>query len=85
MTRSQPLSPKVLTRADLPANDTRRWVVRRKAQVVAAVRGGVLTLDEARERYMLSEEEFLSWERSLDLHGVGGLRTSKLKHYRNSR
>ena len=29
-----------LTVADLPAANTRRWVIRRKAEVVAAVRGG---------------------------------------------
>lgn len=33
-----------LTLADLPSPDTRRWVVRRKAEVVAAVNGGLLTL-----------------------------------------
>ncbi len=29
-----------LTVADLPPKDTKRWVIRRKAEVVAAVRGG---------------------------------------------
>ncbi|MGB7977333.1 MAG: DUF1153 domain-containing protein, partial [Roseiarcus sp.] len=29
-----------LTIADLPPPSTRRWVIRRKAEVVAAVRGG---------------------------------------------
>ena len=42
-----------LTIADLPPVDTGRWVIRRKAEVVAAVRGGLLTLDEACERYSL--------------------------------
>jgi hypothetical protein len=32
---------------DLPPPETRRWVARRKAQVVAAVRAGLLTLEEA--------------------------------------
>ena len=45
--------------SDLPATDTPRWSPRRKAEVVAAVRGGLLTLDEARIRYTLTEEEFL--------------------------
>jgi Protein of unknown function (DUF1153) len=40
-----------LTIADLPAPDTLRWVVRRKAEVIAAVRGGLLSLDEASSRY----------------------------------
>jgi Protein of unknown function (DUF1153) len=33
----------LLTIADLPAPETKRWVIRRKAVVVAAVRGGLLT------------------------------------------
>jgi len=36
-----------LTIADLPPTNTRRWVIRRKAEVVAAVRGGLLSLEEA--------------------------------------
>jgi hypothetical protein len=40
-----------LTIADLPPSNTRRWVIRRKAEVVAAVRGGLLSLDEACQRY----------------------------------
>ena len=44
--------------ADLPPPETRRWVARRKAQVVAAVRAGVLSLEEACRRYTLSAEEF---------------------------
>ena len=74
-----------MTLADLPPTDTQRWVFRRKAQVVAAVRSGQLTLDEARERYMLSEEEFLSWEQTIDRHGIRGLRLSHFKYYRNTR
>jgi Protein of unknown function (DUF1153) len=33
--------------ADLPPPETRRWVARRKAQIVAAVRAGVLSLEDA--------------------------------------
>jgi hypothetical protein len=47
-----------LTLADLPLPDTKRWVIRRKAEVIAAVRGGVLSLDEACSRYALSSAEF---------------------------
>ena len=50
-----------LTLKDLPPPTTKRWVIRRKAEVVAAVRGGLLTLEEACERYTLTVEEFLSW------------------------
>src|SRR6267378_6841482 len=51
-----------LTVADLPPKDTKRWVIRRKAEVVAAVRGGLLSLEEACERYTLTVDEFLSWQ-----------------------
>ena len=54
-----------LTLADLPPNGTRRWVIRRKAEVVAAVRGGLLTLEEACERYTLTVEEFLGWQKAI--------------------
>ena len=71
-----------LTLADLPKPDTVRWVIRRKAEVVAAVRGGLLTLDSACERYGLSNEEFLSWQRSIESHGIAGLRTTRIQVYR---
>lgn len=54
-----------LTIADLPPPNTRRWVIRRKAEVVAAVRGGLLSLEEACSRYTLTTEEFLSWQASI--------------------
>jgi hypothetical protein len=71
-----------ITLASLPPPDTKRWVIRRKAIVVAAVRGGLLTLAEACERYTLSVEEFLSWQQAIEHHGVAGLRTTRLQEYR---
>ena len=71
-----------LTLADLPPPQTRRWVSRRKAEVVAAVRQGLLTLTEACNRYNLTEEEFISWTRLIDRHGMRGLRTTRLQDYR---
>lgn len=72
-----------LTIADLPPPDTRRWVIRRKAEVVAAVRGGLLSLEEACRRYTLTVDEFLSWQASIDRHGLPGLRTTRIQHYRH--
>ncbi|WP_330167890.1 DUF1153 domain-containing protein [Bartonella grahamii] len=72
-----------LTIADLPPQTTRRWVIRRKAEVVAAVRGGLLSLDEACQRYTLTVEEFLSWQSLIDKHGLAGLRTTKIQNYRH--
>jgi hypothetical protein len=67
---------------DLPEPQTKRWVPRRKAQVVAAVQGGALSLDEACERYALTVEEFLSWQRAIDRHGLAGLRATHAQEYR---
>ena len=71
-----------LTLRDLPPTNTGRWVIRRKAEVVAAVRGGLLTLEQALERYSLTSEEFLAWQRSIDRHGMAGLRTTRIQQYR---
>jgi hypothetical protein len=71
-----------LTLADLPSRNTKRWVIRRKAELVAAVRGGLLSLEEACERYTLTIDEFLSWQRLIDRHGLAGLRATRLQDYR---
>ncbi len=71
-----------LTIADLPPADTKRWVIRRKAEVVAAVRGGLLSLEEACARYTLTVDEFLGWQASIDRHGLAGLRTTRIQQYR---
>lgn len=72
-----------LTLDTLPPAHTRRWVARRKAEVVAAVQGGLLTIDDACDRYDLSVEELISWQRALDRSGMQGLRVTRLQHYRD--
>jgi len=69
----------LLTLANIPVPSTRRWVARHKAEVVAAVIGGILTLDEACERYSLSAEEFASWQRAAGRFGLTGLRANRLR------
>jgi len=71
-----------LTLDDLPSPDTKRWVMRRKAEVVAAVNGGLLTIDEVLERYSLTLEEFASWQRAMDRSGMKGLRVTRIQKYR---
>jgi hypothetical protein len=71
-------------RVDLPPPDTKRWVVRRKAVVVAAVRSGAISLREACRRYNLSVEEFLTWQRAIDSYGVPGLRVTRIQIYRDA-
>jgi hypothetical protein len=68
--------------ASLPPRDTKRWVVRRKAAVVAAVRTGGITVEEACRYYRLSEEELLSWTRAFETHGLAGLRATRIQQYR---
>ena len=72
-----------LTIESLPPPETTRWVVRRKAEVVAAVAGGLLTVDEVCKRYNLSLEEFTGWQRAVDRSGMPGLRVTRIKHYRD--
>jgi hypothetical protein len=63
-----------LTVADLPPKNLKRWVARRKAEVVAAVEGGLLSEFEACARYNISREEFCGWQNAFDREGVPGLR-----------
>ncbi len=67
---------------ELPSPNVQRWTIRRKAAVVIAVTNGVLTREEACQRYQLSEEELLSWQRAFEAHGLPGLRSTRLQHYR---
>ncbi len=59
-----------LTVDTLPPRATVRWVIRRKAQVVAAVKGGLLSLDEVCDRYAITIEEYASWQRAFDRSGL---------------
>ena len=68
-----------MTREDLPAPETRRWVPRRKARVVAAVEGGLIDMADAIDRYALSEEEFCQWRRAFGRHGLKGLCVTRRK------
>lgn len=70
------MDKKRMDASELPPADTKRWVSTRKAQVVTAVRAGVITLEEACRRYALSIEEFVSWQQKLDRHGTAGLRVT---------
>jgi hypothetical protein len=66
----------VLTRASLPPSRNTRWVSRRKAEVVLAVSGGILSIAEACASYAISTDEFMEWERSYMQRGLPGLRAN---------
>lgn len=72
----------LLSRADLPPADTRRWVASRKALVVKAVLYGLIGQAEALERYGLSEEEFGLWRDAVEKHGEKALRVTTIQKYR---
>ncbi len=61
----------------VPAVTTTRWIPRRKAQVVRAIEAGLLSCEEARRLYRLSEEELESWQRALRQVGEPGLRVTR--------
>jgi len=72
----------ILTRADLPPPETRRWVASRKAIVVKAVIHGLITQSEALSRYALSEEEFTLWRQAVEMHGEKALKVTAIQKYR---
>lgn len=67
---------RVMTRADLPPPDTRRWVASRNAAVVRAVEAGLISRGTALETYGLSEEADLR-KRSQDGYLLSGLSFNK--------
>ena len=71
-----------LTIDSLPPPGTTRWVVRRKAEVVAAVNGGLLSADVVQERYNLSLEELVTWQIAEERAGMAGLRVTHVQRYR---
>jgi hypothetical protein len=74
----------------LPRQGTTRWVARRKAEVVAAIEHGLISVRDACDRYELSLEELVTWQRAVERDGISGLRATKaqelrLKYERNGR
>lgn len=72
----------IMTRADLPAENTRRWVASRKALVVRGVVYGLISQDEALKAYGLSSEEFLEWVKAVSEHGEDALKATNVQKYR---
>lgn len=72
----------IMTRADLPAPDTTRWVASRKAAVVRAVGSGLISRETALDTYGLSSDEFDSWQAAVETFGEAALRATALQRYR---
>ncbi|WP_116598506.1 CtrA inhibitor SciP [Primorskyibacter marinus] len=73
---------RVMTHADLPPPETRRWVASRKLAVVRAVAYGLLTRDAAKSRYALSDDELHEWVRALAEHGEEALKATAVQRFR---
>ena len=67
----------VIAPYDLPPAQGARWTPMRKVDLIAAILGGVITLDEAKARYALTTEELSEWRRGLAAGGVKGLKASR--------
>lgn len=68
----------------LPPPNTERWVKSRKLAVIKAIEGGLLSDEQACQRYSLTPEELESWKKALNRHGPGALRTTHLNRYRRA-
>ena len=66
----------------LPPPSTTRWTPRRKAEIVAAVHSGLISLDVACHRYNLTSEEFAAWRRRFEKHGADGRRQIRTRRKR---
>ena len=72
----------IMTRADLPPEETRRWVASRKSAVVKGIAYGLIGEDEAMRMYGLSRDELMEWQSALKIHGEAALRATALQKYR---
>jgi hypothetical protein len=43
-----------------------------------------MTIEEACETYQLSEEEFRSWQQTIEIHGLAALRATRIQQYRQT-
>ncbi|MCV6594794.1 MAG: DUF1153 domain-containing protein [Silicimonas sp.] len=72
----------IMTRADLPDPETRRWVASRKASVVRAIEHKLISREEALDLYELSEEELDAWHVAVERHGERALKATTIQRYR---
>lgn len=72
----------IITLDMLPPSSGTRWVTSRKAQLIAAIRGGLISVEDASRRYDLTLDELTEWQAAFDRHGKRGLRTTFIQQYR---
>lgn len=73
-----------LTRQSLPPAGSIRWRPRQKAEIAAAIDGGLISFEDACDRYQLSLEELAGWQRMYLHFGMQGLRATYVQSYRRA-
>ena len=76
---------KTVSLSSLPESNTTRWVTSRKAQLISAINGGLLTVEEASARYRLTLDELAEWRASFERHGSRGLKATLVQQFRHVR
>lgn len=66
-----------ITKESLPSPHG-RWVPRKKATLILAIRAGAITLEEVLHMYDISMEEFRGWQENFDRFGLGGLKVTRI-------
>jgi hypothetical protein len=68
----------------LPPAGHKRWSSLQKATVVRAILDGGLSPCDARERYILSDEELTNWHAAYHRYGIAGLQAKSTQYRRRS-
>lgn len=66
----------LITPGSLPPDSTRRWTPGRRATILLAVRGGLLTIADVDQRWRISPDEFAEWDRRFDGRSAKSLRVT---------
>ena len=74
-----------LDATNLPESQTVRWVMRRKMEVLTAIRFGLVNIEDACARYGISMEELISWKSAFDRFGPVGLHALRLRRQHSVR
>ena len=71
----------VINKLRLARNGAGQWAA---GNIKQAFRLGLIGLEAACLRYGLTVEEFRSWQRAIEQHGIYGLRVTRLQIYRDT-
>ncbi|MGN6516207.1 MAG: DUF1153 domain-containing protein [Rhizomicrobium sp.] len=74
-----------MTVFDLPSAKTQRWSLKLKADVIAAVKGGLISVEEATARYQLNQEKLIAWKNEVEEADLLQLRATRVRKQRTKR